>query len=384
MKFYTVQYTKMHPKLILSCMKKSKHPYQIHSSCSSIRNGEDTSSGQSEGKLEMIGTGAKTVPSEHKRIVGVEHTTQQNEPLKPLLNDKAGDDNNVNGENGERQDNQKQGDVIVIGFPRRHDILSGRGNGVQNHPGNLYFRQLIKLGVEVYAKATKTHEKKKIVGHVIRTAQAKGCRFLKPSEFRGGTISWTLLSEYEVRKKIAQALRDMKGDIDIDGPDEIEIIDEKRRSEEDQIEIERSNIDGENFVEGYFSLIPPKTPSHTFEKEAIQKNDEATCSNNQGASNGTKQILPLRPINPSNYSMVPHQKQKIMLIKRDLDNTQKCLNLLKRKQEVLEKKQMTLVRRLVDEVELLTNQTSKRFDNPPNLYRDGGCDNRMHKMLRLH
>eukprot|EP00551_Chaetoceros_affinis_P012587 CAMPEP_0203681996 /NCGR_PEP_ID=MMETSP0090-20130426/44394_1 /ASSEMBLY_ACC=CAM_ASM_001088 /TAXON_ID=426623 /ORGANISM="Chaetoceros affinis, Strain CCMP159" /LENGTH=288 /DNA_ID=CAMNT_0050550723 /DNA_START=26 /DNA_END=892 /DNA_ORIENTATION=+ len=89
--------------------------------------------------------------------------------------------------------------------PTDSDILGGRGNGVNSHPGNCNFRKLIKENKEKYLKAGGTFEKRQIVREIMGVTQSEGGRFLK---LNPENDKWFIISVDEAEKKTSQALRE--------------------------------------------------------------------------------------------------------------------------------------------------------------------------------
>jgi hypothetical protein len=87
--------------------------------------------------------------------------------------------------------------------PGENDILSGRGAGVNSHPGNVLFRRLIQANKPLYMKAD-PGQKKRIIKEIVKTATMHG-NFLKQNP---DTELWEVVSSDEVRKKTGQALRE--------------------------------------------------------------------------------------------------------------------------------------------------------------------------------
>jgi hypothetical protein len=87
--------------------------------------------------------------------------------------------------------------------PKENDILSGRGAGVNLHPGNVFFRKLIQANKKRYVQAD-PGEKKRIIRRIVEATEAKG-RFLKQDP---KSELWTRISTEEARKKTGQALRE--------------------------------------------------------------------------------------------------------------------------------------------------------------------------------
>jgi hypothetical protein len=99
---------------------------------------------------------------------------------------------------------KNQGFGIVT--PHQHDILSGRGNGANQHPGNVFFRHLIHKYKHHYIH-TGPSEKKLITKKIVEEVQQRNPpgRFLKQSN---ETELWDCLDIDKVLKKTGQALRE--------------------------------------------------------------------------------------------------------------------------------------------------------------------------------
>ena len=97
----------------------------------------------------------------------------------------------------------EEGNSEGVYTPKEQDILSGRGAGVNLHPGNVFFRKLIQSNKKRYVQAD-PGEKKRIIRRIVEATEAKG-RFLKQDP---KTELWTRISTEEARKKTGQALRE--------------------------------------------------------------------------------------------------------------------------------------------------------------------------------
>jgi len=126
-----------------------------------------------------------------KTIVKTEETTQPQEI-----------EGEVAGETGSKSQAKVNVEEEEISTPRGNDILSGRGNGVQTHPGNMHFRKIIQANKETYIMADAS-EKKRIILSLAKELKSYG-RFLKQNsrEF------WVKIDFDEVKKKVGQALRE--------------------------------------------------------------------------------------------------------------------------------------------------------------------------------
>lgn len=136
-------------------------------------------------KLHANMTTEKTI------VVKTEETTQPQEI-----------EGEVAGETGSKSQAKVDVEEEEINTPRGNDILSGRGAGVQTHPGNMHFRKIIQANKETYIMADAS-EKKRIILSLAKELKSYG-RFLKQNsrEF------WVKIDFDEVKKKVGQALRE--------------------------------------------------------------------------------------------------------------------------------------------------------------------------------
>ena len=90
---------------------------------------------------------------------------------------------------------------------RQNDVLLGRGSGVNTHPGNSYFRSLVKQYKLEYVTSTAPMKKQiivDIIGKVVNQQTPPG-RFLKLDH---KTKQWQCISYLDAKKKTGQALRE--------------------------------------------------------------------------------------------------------------------------------------------------------------------------------
>jgi len=94
----------------------------------------------------------------------------------------------------------------AIENPRPQDVLSGRGNYINKHPGNEYFRSLVRQYKVTYV-ATHKNDKplfSRIIFDSIRSLNPPG-RFLRQDE---KTKVWYDIGERKALDKTRQALRE--------------------------------------------------------------------------------------------------------------------------------------------------------------------------------
>jgi len=102
------------------------------------------------------------------------------------------------------------GDIVI----HDHDVLSGRGVGIAQHPGNERFRTLISTSYSdksyctMYSVQEKKALAKEIIAH-IENLNPPG-RFLKRDNGKSTSLNrpWKMLLKKEALKKTAQAVRD--------------------------------------------------------------------------------------------------------------------------------------------------------------------------------
>ena len=88
--------------------------------------------------------------------------------------------------------------------PHPHDVLSGRGNTVNIHPGNKYFQLLVKYLKNEYVMSEKSDKPEfaKIIFKCVRVLDPPG-RYLKKNGEH-----WEDMGERKAMDKIRQALRE--------------------------------------------------------------------------------------------------------------------------------------------------------------------------------
>jgi len=94
----------------------------------------------------------------------------------------------------------------AVSGPHEFDVIKGRGNGANLHPGNVSFRKLVTAHKDAYYVSS-NDEKKRIVLRIIQLVQAStpSGRFL--TEHLG---IWKLMDDKSVFRKVGQALREQQ------------------------------------------------------------------------------------------------------------------------------------------------------------------------------
>jgi len=96
-------------------------------------------------------------------------------------------------------------EIISIHNIRNEDILLGRGKRSLNHPGNMFYRELVSRVVVQYNDCDKK-QKTTLSNSVVRSIHMQGGRFLTP--LLDDTNFWVEVNGLALRKKTSQALRD--------------------------------------------------------------------------------------------------------------------------------------------------------------------------------
>ena len=130
-------------------------------------------------------------------------------PSSSLLSDSsslAKDQNHVSAISGEKEKKLeleslpvKENNAIEINL---NDVLCGRGGETNQHPGNVYYRTLVKARQVAYLQARRS-DKPRIAASVVKIIREVGGRFLKR---HGGC--WVDVGDKKAREKTSQALRE--------------------------------------------------------------------------------------------------------------------------------------------------------------------------------
>eukprot|EP00548_Thalassiothrix_antarctica_P000046 CAMPEP_0194138218 /NCGR_PEP_ID=MMETSP0152-20130528/8066_1 /TAXON_ID=1049557 /ORGANISM="Thalassiothrix antarctica, Strain L6-D1" /LENGTH=454 /DNA_ID=CAMNT_0038835615 /DNA_START=151 /DNA_END=1516 /DNA_ORIENTATION=- len=93
-------------------------------------------------------------------------------------------------------------DIIT---PQENDVLCGRGNAINAHAGNEYFRLLVQRRKQVYSAARFKSEKRLVASSIVSEIRSVEGRFLaRDSE----TKNWYDIGDEKARDKTSQALRE--------------------------------------------------------------------------------------------------------------------------------------------------------------------------------
>ena len=114
-----------------------------------------------------------------------------------------GETNNYDGYNSHQ---------IIIECPNHSDILSGRGHGINRHPGNTVLRTIVVSKLDEYIKLkSSVSELTQLTWDVVHLLKHEyGARFLKEeiNETDGNLGCWVEISDEEARRKVRFAFRD--------------------------------------------------------------------------------------------------------------------------------------------------------------------------------
>lgn len=100
------------------------------------------------------------------------------------------------------------GHLGPVRTPHPHDVLSGRGGRIKNHPGNVRFREAVeKLKPEYLNPRLKKLEKARFAARIVREVRGLNPpgRFLQVDP---KTETWTEIGDEKAWKKAGQALRE--------------------------------------------------------------------------------------------------------------------------------------------------------------------------------
>jgi hypothetical protein len=116
------------------------------------------------------------------------------------------------------------GPIRRIRTPHPHDVLSGRGGGINSHPGNKVFREWVNLRKEDYNLAPNKKEKTRVAEEVmdqVRQQDPPGRFLQKDNSITSGPTWWIEVSEERALAKTSQALREGAPQIRLAHKDEL-------------------------------------------------------------------------------------------------------------------------------------------------------------------
>ena len=89
--------------------------------------------------------------------------------------------------------------------PTDNDVLFGRGEGVNRHPGNIRYREAVAEYKEIYGDIEKKSDKTEYIAKFLELIHKTGARFLDRDK---KTKLWFVVEEGKARRKCGQALRE--------------------------------------------------------------------------------------------------------------------------------------------------------------------------------
>eukprot|EP00934_Nitzschia_sp_Nitz4_P000104 Nitzschia sp. Nitz4//scaffold104_size75438//10106//11434//NITZ4_005650-RA/size75438-processed-gene-0.39-mRNA-1//-1//CDS//3329532368//104//frame0 len=95
-----------------------------------------------------------------------------------------------------------------IRTPSTHDVLLGRGGGINGHDGNKVFREWVRVRKEDYNLAGTKAEKARVAHEVMDLVHREGGRFLQRVNAPGTAGWWVEVDEPRALAKTSQALRE--------------------------------------------------------------------------------------------------------------------------------------------------------------------------------
>lgn len=102
------------------------------------------------------------------------------------------------------------GAIRRIRTPHPHDVLAGRGGGINSHEGNKVFRDYVKMYKNDYNLAGSKAEKARVARKVLELVQAQNPpgRFLQRDSGTGAGSYWVEIDDGKAMAKTSQALRE--------------------------------------------------------------------------------------------------------------------------------------------------------------------------------
>ncbi|CAB9525763.1 expressed unknown protein [Seminavis robusta] len=121
----------------------------------------------------------------------------------------AEDDYYYGGSEGHHGSTPGPNEVNQVG---QHDVLCGRGAPTNYHPGNEFFRDLVKEYQSTYL-SSKRADKPFVASHIVNIIQSRGGRFLRRYKRNGvswerGHFVWVEVDPQKAYEKACQALRE--------------------------------------------------------------------------------------------------------------------------------------------------------------------------------
>jgi hypothetical protein len=96
-------------------------------------------------------------------------------------------------------------DDTCCSMPNDCDVLCGQSSLARNHPGNVFFRQLVLSKADDYGRARRKAQKGVIVSEILEELERNQVRFMK---FNQKENHWVIIAPMIAREKVSHAIRD--------------------------------------------------------------------------------------------------------------------------------------------------------------------------------
>jgi hypothetical protein len=216
-----------------------------------------------------------------------------------------------------------QGKII----PNDCDILGGRGAGVNAHPGNVFYRSLVKIYRPLYLKIKLTSHKRSIIKEINGRVLSTRARFLKLND----QDDWVCISTAEAEKKTGQALR--------------EKFNTNSKAETDEIVGDERRVSRKREMEDTLNRECRPTISRQKRLKTLSATDEAVSNERHVLSNADDRLR-----TAGDHFHVAINDGNVHNITRQINQTRRIMNELKSKHDRLEKEHSMLINNLFFEI----------------------------------
>jgi len=194
-----------------------------------------------------------------------------------------------------------------IRAPHEHDVLSGRGGGINGHAGNVKFRQWVNCRKNEYNLAPNKAEKARVAREVIdlvRSQDPPGRFLQKESSLTGW---WVEVDDEKVMAKTSQALREGAPQIRAAHKDELRLNKQRQKKQKQQKQQQQqkeqqkqhAKENDESAAEPtsapvvstrYTSCSPPPVSSPRSTTEPLRRAFAEAMAQPSAAGNGNKRV----------------------------------------------------------------------------------------------
>jgi hypothetical protein len=101
--------------------------------------------------------------------------------------------------------------IEYFNYYNKFDVICGRGERSNQHPGNRFYLGLVNIRKPLYRKGS-AKEKVALVLEVLSSVRERGGRILRLDKKADATIRWYVSDERKALEKVRQALRDNNDD----------------------------------------------------------------------------------------------------------------------------------------------------------------------------